>query len=239
MKKYILLTPTLVILSLATSGIFAAILSGLLCVLVLKIVDTYKVIVDPFPTLLYVGKKGVGKTLNATEIARKTKRKHIYSNIDGLGTYVSSTEYCELNPFTGKPAFPFEYDSLVIIDEAGLVHDNRDFKKFQKSTNAFIKYARKNGLQIVYLSQTVDIDKKIRSVLDGIYILERFGPFLVERKYKHKITTAKDPATGGEKLVDTEHKVGLPKIRYLGRMIAYNARYDTTETDKELKELVK
>lgn len=76
---------------------------------------------QPYYTEIRFGKKGSGKTCDiARESLKAQKRgKKVYSNIEIPGNYV-------FNPLDMKD-FTFEPNSLVLIDEVGLIWNNRDF----------------------------------------------------------------------------------------------------------------
>lgn len=174
------------------------------------------IVADKYPTTLYVGRKGSGKSLALASKINKTKAVKVYSNF-GVGYPLSQNYWLD----------KIEPNSLVLIDEAGIIHDNRQFKSFPTGARDFFKYARKRKIEIVLASQSVDIDKKIRDILDEIIVCEKAGNFLIKQRYKHKVTTVKD-ADGNSKLQDVEVKKGLPSFSYLPKAVT-KALYDTTQ----------
>lgn len=123
------------------------------------------------PTVsLFIGLPGSGKTSIAAAFVRQAKRKKIpvYSNVPILGAYA----------FERSDIGSYAMGGVIIIDEAGLEFDNRDFdKNFRgesgKKMLSFFKLARHYGVKIIVLSQTADIDLKIRSLAGVIYLVKR------------------------------------------------------------------
>lgn len=124
---------------------------------------------NPYKLEAVVGSKGSGKSLYMSRVADKWLRANkglIYSNM-GIGY--------ELEPEYWKQTFiP---DSLILIDEIGVLHSNRDFKTMPREAVEFFKMQRKYHLTIIVSSQTMDFDKKIRDLCDRIYLCNRIGWF--------------------------------------------------------------
>lgn len=126
---------------------------------------------------LYFGLPGAGKTTVLTSIALKfsqpySKYKHVYHNVHSLK--VPGSTYID-NECIGKYDLD---DSLILIDEAQLFADNRDYMKFPKYLKEFFFGHRHDHVDIFLFSQQWDAtDKKIRSITDHVYYI-----------YKGKIT---------------------------------------------------
>lgn len=123
--------------------------------------------VNPYLLTMVIGKKGSGKS---TLIA-KLSRKHIKS-----GWTVFSTEHTPgtylLDPSDiGKVEFP--ENSCVFIDEVGMIWDNRGFKHFPTEVRDWFKLQRHRSVKVYLFSQTYDIDKKIRDLVDQFYLVEK------------------------------------------------------------------
>lgn len=120
---------------------------------------------------LYFGLPGCGKTTLLSKMAAKAVRskkyKNVYSNvplaIPGV-TFVNDWEIgnCQLS------------DGLLLIDEATLFADSRDYKNFEKSKIAFFLLHRHYRLEIrLFLQQWDGVDKKIRVICDRVYYIYR------------------------------------------------------------------
>lgn len=116
---------------------------------------------------LYFGLPGAGKTTMMVYKAlqgKKSKRyKHIYCNVhiavDGV-TYID-------NDCIGMYELA---DCLILIDEATLFADSRDYKGFSKGKIQFFLEHRHFNADIILFTQQWDgVDKKIRVITDRVY----------------------------------------------------------------------
>lgn len=154
---------------------------------------------NPYTLKIIVGSKGSGKSLLLAKIAND-HRGQVYSNM-GIGF--------DLEPEYWRQTFP--PDSLILIDEIGVIHSNRDFKSMPREAIEWYKMQRKNRLTVVVSSQTMDIDKKIRDLADRIILVRRHGFFCVARSYISTITMVQTP-DGGHDLVNDIKLSGLYKV---------------------------
>lgn len=120
---------------------------------------------------LYFGLPGAGKTTVLTSLALKysqpfSKYRNVYHNVRSLN--VPGTTYID-NECIGKYNLN---DSLILIDEAQLFADNRDYAKFPKYLKEFFFGHRHDRVDICLFSQQWDAtDKKIRSITDTVYYI--------------------------------------------------------------------
>lgn len=124
---------------------------------------------------LYFGVPGAGKTTFASFLARKALRhgRAVFSNVPISGCSVF--EKSDLGQYDISNA-------LVIIDEAGLAFDNRKMSMRDKEIY-FFKYHRHYQNDIVFFSQGLDVDIKIRKLAQRIYlIVPSIIPFCILRK---------------------------------------------------------
>lgn len=123
---------------------------------------------------LYFGLPGAGKTTHLAREAYKNRHrrryKHVYTNVHLNMDGVIHID----NSYIGK------YDlanSLILIDEATLFMDCRDYKQRDKTTKAIIEFMllhRHYGCDIFFYSQAWDaLDKRIRTITDRVYYLQR------------------------------------------------------------------
>lgn len=121
---------------------------------------------------MYFGKPGSGKSTLVAKIAMEQRKnyQHIYCNmplkIDGV-THI--TDDC-----IGK----YELENcLLIIDEASLFADNRDFKNFNKNRRLeYFLLHRHRHSDIILLTQGYNcVDKKLRMLTVNLYYIERWG----------------------------------------------------------------
>ena len=152
---------------------------------------------NPYKLIMIVGRKGSGKSLYLAYLGNKHKG-YVYTNCGG-GMPLKKDYYNQNYPA----------GSLLIIDEAGLIHDNRSFKDFPESAVEFYKQHRKKQVSIILASQSVDIDKKIRQLLDSIIVTKKLGFLVVMQRYARMIKVS-DIAQQGTCLTDVEKRIGLP-----------------------------
>lgn len=124
---------------------------------------------------LYFGLPGCGKTTWLTKLAldavRKGQYQYVYTNVhlnvpgvtiidnECIGTY--ELENC-----------------LLLIDEATLFADSRDFKNFSKGRLEYFLEHRHRCADIVLFTQQWDgVDRKIRVITDRVYYVYK-GPVL-------------------------------------------------------------
>jgi len=75
-------------------------------------------------------------------------------------------------------------NALILIDEAGIEYDSRDWQKFSKESVEFYKTHRHYKLRVILFTQYWDdVDKKIRNLTNKIYVVRKsLIPFFVKCK---------------------------------------------------------
>lgn len=124
---------------------------------------------NPFKFTMVVGKKGSGKTTWMVKLIYKYLKRGwtVYANIDIPGVHY-------FNPLDiGKYTFP--QHSCVFIDEANLFWDNRQWKTVAVDLIEWFRYERQYKVKLYMFSQTFDIDKKLRSLCDDLYLVTNFA----------------------------------------------------------------
>lgn len=127
--------------------------------------------------------KGSGKTTFLTKTAiKEIKKGHIvYSTIYIPGTRMFKVD--DIGQFTFPP------DSVVLIDEVGMIWDNRDFKNFKSNVRDYFKFQRQYKNKVYLFSQTFDVDIKLRNLTDEMYLLKNVcRVWSVARKINKNIT---------------------------------------------------
>lgn len=126
---------------------------------------------------IYVGIPGSGKTTIAAHIAKKAIKLGIpvYSNVPIKGTY-------NLNPKIDLGRYLIE-DCVVLIDEAGLEHSNRNFKSFSEFNKQFYKLHRHYKAKVFVFSQADDMDLIIRNIAFKFWLVKQsLIPYLTVAK---------------------------------------------------------
>ena len=164
---------------------------------------------------LYFGLPGSGKTTIMTSIAVKAVRrgslyKNVYCNVH---IAVPGVTYID-NDCIGK--YNLE-NCLLLIDEATLFADSRNFKEFDKSKLSFFLQHRHYKCDIYLFTQQWDgVDRKIRVITDRVYyvykgMLGAFFSCYYRIPYGIIIPSKRDT---GEKLGDIIQGYSKPPLLY-------------------------
>lgn len=174
---------------------------------------------------LFFGLPGCGKTSLLAYFARrelqlirrgKSSYKNVYSNVAmSLPGLIAIDNEC-----IGK------YDlshSLLLIDEATLFADSRDFKQFGKDKISFFLLHRHYKCDIKLFTQQWDgVDRKIRVITDRVYYVYKglFTGFFITKFYRIPYgIIIPDKKTGGEKLGEIIQ--GYCKPSFLQRLFSH------------------
>lgn len=140
---------------------------------------------NPYKLIMVFGKKGSGKTTFLTKTAQKylVQGKKVYSTVPISGTvYVSPDMIGYVD---------FDFDSVLLIDEVGLIWHNRDWKSMDKNVIRFFKYQRHYGITCYLFSQSFDVDKTLRDLCDSMWLLSnKLRVFSVARRITKRITVS-------------------------------------------------
>lgn len=112
---------------------------------------------------LYFGVPGAGKTTWAAHLAHNAFKQHrpVFSNVLIKGAFQYDKSDLGVNLIE---------NSLLIVDEAGLEFDNRKMSMSDDEIY-FFKYHRHYQNDIVFLSQGLDVDIKIRKLAQRYFLL--------------------------------------------------------------------
>lgn len=140
---------------------------------------------NPYKLILYMGKKGVGKSTVLQKQAYTHFKKTFLDKHKKDGWNI----YCNFGDTTFKGAKEIDCSklweqnikphSVILIDEVNLLWDNRDFKKFPQELNRWFRAQRHLKVKVIMFSQTADVDKKIRDLTDRIYLVRRYFQVLI------------------------------------------------------------
>lgn len=136
---------------------------------------------NPYTLTMIFGKKGSGKSTTMSKIAFQHLKKgwKVYSNVPLPGCFRIREEDIGFRMIPPK--------SLLLIDEVGMIWDNRNFKSFKPEVRDWFKLQRHYKVKVVLFSQTFDVDKKIRDLTDDMYLIEkRFRVFAYGRRILKK-----------------------------------------------------
>lgn len=153
---------------------------------------------NPYKLIMVFGKKGSGKTTFLTKLAYQYQKK---------GRPVYSTEWApgvrmfDVNQI-GFMSFP--ENSVIFIDEVGMIWDNRNFKAFKTEVRDYFKLQRHYKHTVYLFSQTFDIDIKLRNLTDAMYLLRCHMGFLsIARKIKRDIVLVQPTGESEARIADS------------------------------------
>lgn len=120
---------------------------------------------NPYKLIMVFGKKGSGKTTLLTKLAFTHHQKgwKVYSTEPVPYAHMIEPEeigYVHLDPH-----------SVLLIDEVGMIYDNRNYKQFKPEVRDFFKLQRHYKVKVYMFSQTFDIDVKLRNLCDHMYLV--------------------------------------------------------------------
>jgi hypothetical protein len=146
---------------------------------------------------MIIGKKGAGKTTLLTKLAIQHRLRgwKVYSDVYIPFTYRIKTEDIGIKHIPPN--------SVLLIDEVGMVWDNRNFKNFNEKVRDWFKLQRHYKVKVYMFSQAFDIDKKLRDLTDAMYLIEmKLRIFSYGKKIIRRPTLREATSDGESKLVD-------------------------------------
>lgn len=135
---------------------------------------------NPYKLLLLIGRKGSGKTTLSVKIAQNFIKKGwaVFSDSPIFNCYKLDVNWL------GRYDFP--ENSLIIVDEGGIAFDNRKYSSFSDELRNFFVLQRHKKVYVIILSQAFNVDKKLRDLTDGIYIVVNYFNIFTMAKKVHK-----------------------------------------------------
>lgn len=134
---------------------------------------------------VYFGPPGSGKTTYAAKLAHKAYKKGItvYANFDLKGAIRVTVEDI------GKYNI---HDGLLLIDEAGIDYNNRNWSKMSQNSIQYFKLHRHYKMDIAIFSQALDdADVTLRRLADHLYVIHK-SPFPVCYWFSYLYKVKKD-----------------------------------------------
>lgn len=135
-----------------------------------------------------------------------------------------------------QPARAVWIEILILVDEVGLVWDNRNFKNFPEHVKVYFKYQRQYQHVVYLFSQSFDIDKKIRDLTDHLYIVQNFfNCFSIARRVTKSLTVVHaDKSSQGESKIVDDYNIdsllfapfGSVRFTYIPKYAKYFKSFD-------------
>jgi hypothetical protein len=142
----------------------------------------------PKEIVVYFGVPGSGKTTLAALHARKALKRGetVYSNVPIIGT----RQYIPYKDF----GVHMMEDCLILLDEASLEFNNRDYGKFPKTAREFFKLHRHYGATVEVYSQSYeDMDITIRRLATKFVLVKKsLIPFFITTRTATAIIDIKE-----------------------------------------------
>lgn len=153
---------------------------------------------NPYKLIMVFGKKGAGKTTFLTKLAYQYQKKGrpVYSTEWAPGVHMFDVEKI------GFMMFP--ENSVIFIDEVGMIWDNRNFKTFKPEVRDYFKLQRHYKHTVYLFSQTFDVDIKLRNLTDAMYLLKcHMGWLSIARKIKRDIVLVQPTGESESRIADS------------------------------------
>lgn len=100
----------------------------------------------------------------------------LHYHLRGRKVYSTSPLPCaRLIDYEDIGLFSFPQHSVILIDEVGMIWDNRNFKNFKNYVRDYFKLQGHYKHTVIMASQSYDVDKKIRDLADMLGVVENFG----------------------------------------------------------------
>lgn len=155
---------------------------------------------NPYKLIYILGKKGSFKSTFMVSLMLSHLKTHwtVYTNMDDV--LIPGVRVMDVKSLMDCAPPPH---SVLFIDEAGLIWDNRKFKSFSDGYTEFFKFQRKYNCKCYINSQALDIDKKIRDLIDSVYLMNGlFNCIGVARRVKRVIGVVDASAQGESRFAD-------------------------------------
>lgn len=168
--------------------------------LVIYIIYMSKRYGNPYKLYMVFGKKGSGKTTYMCKLALKYIKLGytVYSSVHIPGTiYIPDIDQKLL--YSAPPE-----NSVLLIDEVGMIWDNRNYKAFRNEIRDFFKLQRHYRCIVYLFSQTFDVDVKLRVLTDAMYLCTNFLPGIsMVRRIKRTIVLVQPVADAEGRIADS------------------------------------
>lgn len=211
--------------------LFATVLFAFVFIMLAITLYFYKRYYNPYKLYMVFGKKGAGKSTYLTMLAVKYAKagRPVYSTLNVPYSY-------KLNH--GEIGFrSFPPGSVLLIDEVGMIWDNRNFKNFKSEVRDYFKLQRHYRHTVYLFSQSFDVDLKLRTLTDRMYLLVNpMGWFTYIRSITRSITVTEASSQAESRIADQLHLSGIAGLLFGSSKIMlipkYAKYFDSFVTDE-------
>lgn len=179
---------------------------------------------NPFKLYFIMGKKGSGKSTLMVKRMLKLQRKGwtIYTDMHEVnipGVRLIDSKHLEyFRPPSG---------SVLFLGEVGITYDNRQFASFADGVRDLFKLERHYEFMCYMDSQSYDIDKKLRDLVDTIYLQSNIGNIIGLTRPIYKKVTLSHPVGDSEARVVEDLRFFMPWHWELTIMPRYHKYFDS------------
>lgn len=159
---------------------------------------------NPYKLIMVFGKKGSGKTTLIAKLTYKylKKGRPVYSTVPIPGAYLFDVRKM------GLVNFPPE--SVIFIDEVGMIWDNRNYKNLQTHVRDYFKLQRHYRHTVYLFSQAFDVDIKLRNLTDHMYLTKTYlNCISIARRVQRNIIVVHPTGDAEARIADDLHLVSL------------------------------
>ncbi len=138
-------------------------------------------------------------------------KKNFYDVIYCTDPTIQDTVYID---YKDLGCFKPTWNSLFILEEAGIGLDNRSYKELTKHSKRFAAMHRHAGADLFLVSQTVDVDKAYRQRAEVMHHITKLGPFTLLRRIVFRV----DVDENTHQLIDGYFKI--PTLKWIFEMFS-------------------
>lgn len=152
---------------------------------------------NPYRLIMVFGKKGSGKTTMIVKLTQKYLKRGIkvYSTVPVPGAYLFDVNKIGVAGF--------DPESVIFIDEVGMIWDNRNFKNFRTDVRDYFKLQRHYRHTVYLFSQSFDVDIKLRNLTDSMYLTKTyFNVISIARRINRSLTIVHPSGEGESRIAD-------------------------------------
>jgi hypothetical protein len=152
---------------------------------------------NPYKLIMVFGKKGSGKTTLIAKLTYKylKKGRPVYSTVPIPGAYLFDV--------TKVGLVHIPENSVIFIDEVGMIWDNRNYKGFKEHVRDYFKLQRHYKHTVYLFSQAFDVDIKLRNLTDHMYLTRTFFNCIsVARRIQRKIVVVHPTGDAEARIAD-------------------------------------